>query len=54
MAALLVTVTITTNDFSPFHPTPHSPSGGSERGLLSSPNSRAEMRNEFRKTVPSA
>jgi hypothetical protein len=41
MAALLVVDTITTKKIStPFHPTPHSPSGGSERGLLSSSNIR--------------
>jgi hypothetical protein len=35
--------TITTRYFSsPFHPTPHSPSGGSERSLLSSLNGARE------------
>ena len=27
----------------PFHPTPHSPSGGSKRGLLSSLKNRVKM-----------
>jgi len=37
----------------PFHPTPHSPSGGSERGLLSSLNKGEEEGNGSRTAVPS-
>jgi len=43
MAALPVADTITAKKIStPFHPTPHSPSGGSARSLLSSPGQSGE------------